>query len=166
MKDSEKEDQEEEPGLAVAPEGSLSRKFTLGLSSVLVLGLHWTGAKVASRLAQAAVGKVLLVDNDQRFVQATLREIMDSVPNKESPTKFYCRELTFDAQQAELLIAEVDLVIDCLENWQNKLVVSDVCMHLRKPLIHAGGSGMRFQLYTMRPGKSACLRCAFPLQAS
>ena len=35
-------------------------------------------------------------------------------------------------------------------------------MQVKKPLIHAGGGGFRFQVYTMLPSKSACLRCVLP----
>jgi molybdopterin/thiamine biosynthesis adenylyltransferase len=144
-------------------DGKLSSQLTLSMSKVLILGLHWSGPKVASHLAQANVGKIFLVDHDQQFLKDTLQRIRQSLPDKESKTEFVCQEMTFDAHLAEQLISQVDIVIDCLDNWQDKLLASDVCMHLRKTLIHAGGSGMRFQLYAMRPGKSACLRCAFPL---
>ena len=163
-----KEHEQQEDGSAnsfpaPASDRRLSAQMTLGMSRVLILGLHWSGPKVASHLAQANVGKIVLVDHNQQFLQETLRKIKASLPDNKSTTEFVCQELTFDAHLAEQLIGNVDIVIDCLDNWQDKLLASDVCMHLRKTLIHAGGSGMRFQLYAMRPGKSACLRCAFPL---
>lgn len=69
---------------------------------------------------------------------------------------------TFDAHDSEKVIGNFDVVVDGLIDWQLKLVASDACMRLAKPLIHAGGEGFRYQLYTMRPGLSACLRCVFP----
>ena len=42
-------------------------------------------------------------------------------------------------------------------------MLSDICMDGEKVLIHSGITGFRFQIYTMIPGRSACLRCALPL---
>jgi molybdopterin/thiamine biosynthesis adenylyltransferase len=56
----------------------------------------------------------------------------------------------------------VNLVIEGSLDWQTKLRVSDLCMRMKIPMIHSGSSGLRFQLFTMVPGKSACLRCALP----
>jgi molybdopterin/thiamine biosynthesis adenylyltransferase len=71
-------------------------------------------------------------------------------------------ERTFDAHDSEELIRNFDVVVDAMSDWQLKLVASDACMHLSKPLVHVGGEGFRYQLYTMRSGVSACLRCVFP----
>jgi molybdopterin-synthase adenylyltransferase len=65
-------------------------------------------------------------------------------------------------QLSEALIESVDLVVEATLDWQFKLQLSDLCMRLSTPLIHSGASGLRFQLFTMVPGKSACLRCALP----
>lgn len=35
-------------------------------------------------------------------------------------------------------------------------------MRFNVPLIHSGCVGHRYQIYSMIPGKSACLRCVFP----
>jgi molybdopterin/thiamine biosynthesis adenylyltransferase len=146
-----------------APDANLSSQLTLGMSTVIILGLHWSGAKVASHLVQAGVGKVILADHDENSLFEAQRSVRARISEFESATELVCKQVSFDAQIAEQLINDADIVVDCLQNWQKKLLASDVCMHLRKTLIHAGGSGMRFQLYAMRPGKSACLRCAFPM---
>lgn len=146
-----------------AQDATLSSRMALGMSTVLILGLRWSGAKVASHLAKANVGKVILVDHDEEALLAAQKLVASYVSELKSTTNVVCKNITFSAHVAEQLINETDIVIDCLRNWQNKLLASDVCMHLRKTLIHAGGSGMRFQLYAMRPGKSACLRCALPI---
>ncbi len=57
----------------------------------------------------------------------------------------------------------VGLVIESSLDWQFKLHLSDLCMRMRIPLIHSESSGMRFQIFSMLPGKSACLRCALPI---
>jgi len=59
----------------------------------------------------------------------------------------------------EELLRECQIVVDGLSGWREKLELSDMCMQYRKPLVHAGGGGLRYQLFTMVPGRSACLRC-------
>ena len=148
---------------SLSQEGNLSRQLALGMSSVLILGNGGTRNKTATHLALAGVGKIVLAGEGMPILETSLKEILNSLPNKQNTTKFALRETVFDAHLAEALIGDVDLVIDCLADWQDKLLASDVCMNLRKTLMHSGGSGMRFQIYAMRPGKSACLRCALPL---
>ncbi len=164
MKDQENENLDPQTGSKLMSASRLSSQLTLGLSKALILGVNWSGVKVAAHLAQANVGRVILVDQDKAVLKAAAEKIKQTVPPG-SNTEFVCHELDFDAHFAEELITDATIVLDCLENWQDKLLASDVCMHLRKTLIHAGatGNGMRFQIYAMRPGKSACLRCAFPL---
>jgi molybdopterin/thiamine biosynthesis adenylyltransferase len=167
LNDQDDEYQKPHSGSKLMSESRLSSKLTLGLSRVLILGVGWSGIKVAAHLAQANVGKIILVDEDKTVLKAAAETIQNNLQSGStgSTTEFVCHELDFDAHFAEELINDVTMVIDCLENWQDKLLASDVCMQLRKTLIHAGssGNGMRFQIYAMRPGKSACLRCAFPL---
>lgn len=65
-------------------------------------------------------------------------------------------------QLDESVFDNVDLVVDGSLDWQFKMLISDLCMRRQLPLIHSGSTGLRFQLFTMVPGKSACLRCALP----
>lgn len=66
---------------------------------------------------------------------------------------------SFDAHHIEELFASQQVIVDALRNWQDKLLASDTCMRLRKPFVHAAASAFHLQIYTMIPGKSACLRC-------
>lgn len=70
---------------------------------------------------------------------------------------------TAGSDLSDASLENVDMVIESSLDWQFKLHLSDLCMRLRLPLIHSGSSGMRFQIFSMMPGKSACLRCALPI---
>jgi adenylyltransferase/sulfurtransferase len=63
----------------------------------------------------------------------------------------------------EHAVRQSNVVIDVLSDWQKKVSLSDICMDCEKVLIHSGITGFRFQIFTMIPGRSACLRCALPL---
>ncbi len=72
-------------------------------------------------------------------------------------------QLLADADPGDNVFSGVNVVIESALDWQFKLRISDTCMRLGIPLIHCGSSGLRFQLFSMVPGKSACLRCALPV---
>lgn len=140
---------------------SEAAQWRLLQGSAVVLGIQETGAVVAQHLAQAGIGKLELVDDNPKALSALYRTLVE-MPGKSADTQINCRFWHFDGHDAEQRLAEGDVIIDGLQSWQDKLIASDICMLLNKPLVHAGGSGFRFQVFTMVPSQSACLRCAFP----
>jgi molybdopterin/thiamine biosynthesis adenylyltransferase len=68
-----------------------------------------------------------------------------------------------DGNRPEELLRDCQIVVDGLFGWREKLELSDMCMQYRKPLVHAGGGGLRYQLFSMVPGRSACLRCVLSM---
>jgi molybdopterin/thiamine biosynthesis adenylyltransferase len=143
----------------VALPGLSARALELiSCGSVLIAGVQLSGLVAAKHLVEAGIGKLSLIDEDPKALSSAYK-VLDGV----SETEIQCRAWKIDGHDAESIFSETDVVIDGLTNWQDKLLVSDVCMQIGKPLVHAGGSGFRYQLYTMRPNRSACLRCAFPM---
>jgi adenylyltransferase/sulfurtransferase len=130
----------------------------LSCGSALIAGVQLSGLVAARHLVEAGIGKLCLIDEDPKALSSAYKSL-DGL----SETEVLCRAWKIDGHDAESVFSETNVVIDGLTNWQDKLLVSDVCMQIRKPLVHAGGSGFRYQLFTMRPTRSACLRCAFPL---
>jgi molybdopterin/thiamine biosynthesis adenylyltransferase len=133
------------------------------MSKILVLGLSWSGMEVCRHLVTAGIGQLVIAEESSVLLESAQNRLRQHQRSVSSSTEIVPRLVIFSATSTEPLIDEVDLIIDAHLNWQHKLIASDLCMHLSKSLVHAGGSGMRFQLYVMRPGRSACLRCAFPL---
>jgi molybdopterin/thiamine biosynthesis adenylyltransferase len=129
--------------------------------SAIVIGLNGAGAIAAELLMDAGLGRLIMVDDDPRRLDSLKKKLISSYASDGSQS-IECRLWEFDAAQSEQVLAPAHVVLEELNNWQDKLAISDVCMHLAKPLIHLGITGFRFQIFTMVPGKSACLRCAFP----
>ena len=69
-------------------------------------------------------------------------------------------ELTED--NAAELVAPYDLVVDAVDSYETKFLLSDTCVALRKPLVHGGISPFTGQLRSIVPGRTACLRCLYP----
>jgi molybdopterin/thiamine biosynthesis adenylyltransferase len=129
---------------------------------VLILGANALAGATSRNLIEVGLGTVLVVDESD----GALKEVHASVTRESassSDTKFSTRSREFGSDQLESLVGDFDVVVDAAEDWQHKLLISDICMSKKKPLIHAGVIGFRFQLYAMLPGRSACLRCTLPI---
>lgn len=143
---------------------------------VLVLGMNSTGAVATHFLAAAGVGNIGLMDggtvdasdlgNLLLYSPVDLGTSRVEIAHKKmlavnSDVRTIMHSQHFDAHNAEGILPQYEVVVDGLSNWQDKLLASDICMRMRMPLIHAGCLGFRLQIYSMLPGKSACLRCIF-----
>jgi adenylyltransferase/sulfurtransferase len=129
--------------------------------TVAVVGLSSWGSLAAQYLADVGIGRLIAADDQEETLKRLDQSLKRSSRNNPD-TQITLKQWRFNATEAEPLLSGAHAVVDGLENWQHKLIISDLCMQLKKPLVHAGGSGFRFQVYTMMPLKSACLRCVFP----
>ncbi len=118
-----------------------------------------TGAIAAQYLHACGVGTVTVADKDSTVVDH-LRKSSRLATNPDSSV--YPKVWSGDSNEIEELVVEHEVIVDGLKDWQDKLMLSDLCMSTGRPLVHAGVIGFRLQCYTMLPGKSACLRCALP----
>ncbi len=152
-------------GMSAAAQGRLLS------GSTVILGASGSGPYVVKNLAQLGMGKILVIDNSLQAL-SSLQKILINDRIKASraagtlsnlDTKCSFKTESFAEGNIEGLVAKYDVVIDSLANWQHKLLLSDICMSLDKPMIHSGISGFRYQVFSMLPGRSACLRCALPL---
>jgi molybdopterin/thiamine biosynthesis adenylyltransferase len=146
----------------------------LASAHVILLGLSSSASACAIYLVEAGIGHLTLVDqlridesdlNEQLlFQESNIGEFkVDAAKNyllsRNSKLVVDTVKSPFNAHSAETIIAKADIVVDALEDWQSKLVASDICMQLGRTLVHAHIHGFEFHIYTMIPGRSACLRC-------
>jgi adenylyltransferase/sulfurtransferase len=128
---------------------------------VLILGANALAGATSRNLIEVGIGTVQVVDESD----GALKEVSAAVAQTTVTaldTKFSTQSHEFGSDSLESLVGQFDVVVDSAEDWQHKLLMSDICMSAKKPLIHAGVIGFRFHIYSMLPGKSACLRCALP----
>ncbi|MDZ4833478.1 MAG: ThiF family adenylyltransferase [Candidatus Melainabacteria bacterium] len=116
-------------------------------------------------LIAAGVGKIIVIG--EAFSLSAMSAIASHAGNLDVTVEFHQLPASGvtsgdDHQVSESIIENVDLVVEASLDWQFKLRLCDFCMRLGVPMIHSGSSGLRFQIFTMVPGKSACLRCALP----
>ena len=144
---------------------------------VMVVGCGGLGSPALYYLAAAGVGLLGLVDSDHVDVSNLQRQILHATPDIGRPkidsavgrlralnphVRLAPHAERLDADNARDLFAPYDLVLDCTDNFAAKYLINDVCVATKKPFVHAGISEFCGQLMTVRPGKTACLRCLFP----
>lgn len=144
---------------------------------VMVVGCGGLGSPVLYYLAAAGVGLLGLMDSDAVDISNLQRQILHATPDIGRPkvdsavgrlralnphVRLSPHKEHLTAGNARELFAPYDIVLDCTDNFAAKYLISDTCVAMKKPFVHAGISGFCGQLLTVLPGKSACLRCVFP----
>jgi len=147
-------------------------------ASVLVVGLGGLGSPVAMYLAAAGVGRLLLADFDAVDLSNLQRQILhgtsDIGRNKVDSAIDRLRALNPDTRLEPLkgslaaprlaeLVARVDLVCDCSDNFQTRFAVNAACVAAGVPLV--SGAAIRGEgqvcVFSGRPG-DPCYQCLFP----
>ncbi len=70
--------------------------------------------------------------------------------------------MRLDADNAAGLVEGNDLVVDCSDSFETRYAVNAACCAARVPLVEGGVLGMGGLVMAIRPGETACYRCAFP----
>jgi len=155
--------------------GEAQEKLRAG--RVLVIGCGGLGSPALYYLTAAGIGQLGLVDSDIVDISNLQRQILHATPDI-GRTKIdsavgrlralnpHVRLAPHSCRLTEENIREIfapyDIILDATDNFATKYLISDTCVAMKKPFIHAGISAFCGQLMTVLPGQSACLRCVFP----
>jgi molybdopterin/thiamine biosynthesis adenylyltransferase len=161
----------------VLPEWGAAAQLAVSEASVLVIGAGALGAPVALYLAGAGVGRIGILDDDEVEVSNLHRQPLHytpdvGVPKAESAAaklRFLNPDIVVEAYQvrataenAAALVEGQDLVVDCSDSFATRYAVNAACCAARVPLVEAGVLGMAGLVMSVKPGRTACYRCAFP----
>jgi molybdopterin/thiamine biosynthesis adenylyltransferase len=152
-------------------------------SHVLVIGAGGLGSPVVLYLATAGVGRITLVDDDvvdltnlQRQITHNMTDVgefkansaMKKIANINPDVRVTPVLKRVNATQLDELVQEVDVVIDCCDNFATRHAINAACVKHRKPLV--SGAAIRFDgqitVYDSRSATSPCYACIFPLDAN
>ena len=163
----------------VLPEWSGEAQERLGRSSAIVVGAGALGSPAATYLVGAGVGRVGIVDDDEVELSNLPRQPLHFTPDigankaESAAAKLSLINPTvlvepyparLDRMNAEIMLSGADVVLDCSDSFATRYVVNDACCALGIPLVEAGVLGFDGLTMTIRPGESACYRCAFPVE--
>ena len=63
---------------------------------------------------------------------------------------------------AAALVGRVDIVFDCAPLFEERYLMNRECVQQGKPMVEAAMFGMEWQVTTIVPGLTPCLRCLYP----
>lgn len=143
---------------------------------VAVIGAGGIGSPVIQYLAAAGVGRLTIIDDDvvdlSNLQRQTLFGTADEGASKVERAKAAVAALNPDvevraipdritADNAEAILASVDVVIDGSDNFGTRLAVADAALRLRIPLVSASIGQFEGQLAVFRGWEAGkpCYRC-------
>lgn len=148
-------------------------------ASVLVVGVGGLGSAACLYLATAGVGHLTLVDQDVVDLTNLQRQIVHTEARVGQPKVESARQTLLainpalnittlqeraDAPRLQSLVAGVDVVLDCSDNFQTRQALNAACVIHGVPLV--SGAAIRFDgqlaVYDSRDVDSPCYACVFP----
>jgi molybdopterin-synthase adenylyltransferase len=165
----------------VLPEWTGEIQERLQNSTAIVIGAGALGSPAATYLACAGVGRIGVVDGDWVELSNLQRQPLHYTPdvdaqkaesaaqklavlNTEITVEPYPVEV--DAENASAIVAGADVVLDCTDSFETRYLINDACCTERIPLVEAGALAFGGMVFAIRPGQTACYRCAFPTAPS
>jgi len=152
-------------------------------SHALIVGAGGLGSPAALYLASAGVGHISLIDHDHvdvtnlqrqiahsqgrvgQFKVASLQAAIQAI-NPEVQVSGYSQKA--DSALLAHCIPNVDVVLDCTDNFETRQLINRSCAQHAKPLV--SGSALRFDgqvtVYDTRQAESPCYACVFPTNQS
>jgi molybdopterin-synthase adenylyltransferase len=146
----------------------------LSEATVFAAGLGGLGCPAAVYLTLAGVGRLVVCDADdveqsnlnRQFLYGpadigrrkaavgaerlrALNPLIDVVPS----------EAEIDQKNVLELIEGADLVLDCLDNLETRIILSRACMERRTPLVHGATAELTGYVSFFNPPETPCLEC-------
>ncbi len=160
------------------PDLDIEGQEKLLASHALIIGLGGLGSPVAMYLAAAGVGELTLVDFDSVDLSNLQRQIAHSserigVNKAQSAAQtlsalnpdinIHVIEQRLDGERLQQLVAGVNLVLDCTDNFATRFAINAACVAARVPLV--SGAAIRLEgqvsVFDSRQPNSPCYRCLY-----
>lgn len=134
---------------------------------VLIVGAGGLGSPVALYLSAAGVGTIGIIDADKVSLSNLQRQIIHGTQDigtaKVKSAAMTMQQINpnvnviqyeqfLTGQNAEEIFSAYDLIMDCTDNFETRLLINDTCVKMSKPYIFGGVSRFKGQLFTYIPG--------------
>lgn len=150
----------------------------LAEASVLIVGLGGLGSPVALYLAAAGVGQLHLADFDQVDVSNLQRQVLHSnetlgllkvasaqqrLSQLNPHVNIHLYEQRLEAEALDAVLNQVDLVLDCCDNFATREQLNRACVQRSKPLVSGAAIRLQGQLtvFDSRLAHSPCYHCLY-----
>ncbi len=159
------------------PEVGEEGQKRLKAASVLLVGTGGLGSPAGLYLAAAGVGRIGLVDGDRVELSNLQRQVIHStqkigmlkvesggeVLGNLNPTiqieKIPSR---FTEANAAEVASTYDVLLDCTDNIQTRLIINKVCVQQKKPMVHGAVFRYEGQVSVFDAKAGPCYRCLYP----
>jgi adenylyltransferase/sulfurtransferase len=163
------------------PDIDVAGQQALGHARVLVVGLGGLGSPVAMYLGAAGVGHLCLVDFDTVDVSNLQRQVIHQQhnigSNKAESAKaalldlnplIDVRTIDYKVTDWESVVGDMDVVVDCTDNFATRFAVNAACYRQKKPLVSAAAIRLEGQMsvFDHRDTASPCYQCLYNPDAS
>jgi adenylyltransferase/sulfurtransferase len=160
-----------------APFGAAGQERLLA-ARVVIVGCGANGSMMASTLARAGVGALVIADRDFVELKNLQRQILfdeadvargapkaiaaaERLRRANSSIQLESRVTDVNADNIEDLIAGATLVMDGTDNFETRFLINDACAKHSIPWVYAGVVASYGMTMTIVPRETACLRCVF-----
>ena len=149
----------------------------LSESRVFIAGAGGLGSPVSVYLAIAGIGTIVIADcdtvslsnlnrqflhNDTGIGRKKVDSARDALEHLNTDSEIITCSEPISKENADQLIEDCDLIIDCLDNFETRFILNQVAVEKNIPLIHGAVTGWDGQATTVISGESPCLSCLFP----
>jgi len=144
---------------------------------VLLAGAGGLGTPAAAYLTVAGIGFIRVVDDDIIEETNFNRQILHWQPDlRRQKTQSVANKLQqmnphvnveavtrlIDETTIHDLAADVDVIVDAMDNFAARYLLNRAAVTRRIPLMHGAVREFYGQATTVLPGRTACLKCIFP----
>ena len=160
------------------PDVDIEGQEKLLAARVLIIGLGGLGSPVAMYLAAAGIGHLVLADFDtvdlsnlQRQIAHTTDRIGQTKVESAAQTlhalnpdvQITCITQALDAESLVSQISNVNVVVDCCDNFTTRFAVNAACVAAKVPLV--SGAAIRLEgqvaVFDNRDPNCPCYRCLY-----
>ena len=146
---------------------------------MLIVGAGGLGCPASLYLAASGIGKLTIADPDKVDLTNLQRQILyrtDSVglPKVEAAraalsalnpdVKIVPLQKRIEEKELQSLLPDVDVVLDCSDNFATRHALNRACVKFRKPLV--SGAAIRFDaqvaVFDLRKPDAPCYACLYP----
>lgn len=143
----------------------------------LILGAGGLGSPAALYLASAGVGKITIVDDDvvdltnlqrqiahttERVGQLKIHSAKNAIGQINPDVEVVTVNARVDQAQLAQLLHDVDVVLDCGDNFATRHAVNQACLAAKVPLVSGAAIGFEGQVSVFVPHLgSPCYACLF-----
>ncbi len=146
-------------------------------AKILIAGAGGLGSPIATYLACAGIGRIVIVDNDTVSVSNLNRQILhwssDVGRKKINSAQEKIRAMNpfvevetvscnIEEENVTGIVGNADLIVDALDNFSGRYLLNRVAIQRHIPFFHGAVRGFHGQVMTIIPHQTACLKCVFP----